>query len=541
VTAVSTGATADSEPLPHRGISVRGLRKSFRDSGGRKEVLRGVDLDIAAGEVIGLIGANGAGKTTLMSCLLGFLFPDAGELLIDGCAIDDLTIRARTGFVPERMAFGRNLHGRDFVRYMARLTGLSSDEAAVRTDDLMKRLELTEAADRPLGNYSRGMLQRIGLCQALVNEPDFLFLDEPTSGLDPSGLLLVRGLIAEQKARGATVLLNSHQLAEVERICDRVFFLRDGRVEHAETLRSTDRIPIAIGLLAGSFDVEVLRGHGLTLDGNVASAIVADDAAIAELIRKVIATGAGVVEVRRATADLEQMAVVEETYRRAMSNALLILGTLVVVAFGVFNAPQIPYGIAWLIVLGTGSQLIGPEFSSGTLQLIVAKPVNRSSYLLSRVAGAFAVIVTVDLITAASLAVGKFAGNNPDSWKGLGEAAAKYALDGLMALALLALFGSFTRSYANIAAYLVLETTFSVLLAWLSMMRLPRDHSSALASFLQRNPEVIKAVKGLDGNLFPDATTVTPQLALLVLSNSAIALFLGCLLFRRREIPYGAD
>ena len=118
----------------------------------------------------------------------------------------------------------------------------------------------------------------------------------------------------------------------------------------------------------------------------------------------------------------------------------MLLGALVVVAFGVFNAPQIPYALAWLIVLGTGSQLIGPEFSSGTLQLIVARPVNRSYYLLSRVAGAFAAILTIDLLAAAALAVGKYAGNNPDSWKGLAEAAGRYAFSGLLALSVLALF-----------------------------------------------------------------------------------------------------
>jgi ABC-2 type transport system ATP-binding protein len=306
-----TAAPAETSEGPAEsargGISVRGLRKSFRNSGAKKEVLRGVDLDIAAGEVIGLIGPNGAGKTTLMSCLLGFLFPDAGQVRIDGCAVDDMSIRARTGFVPERTAFGRNLKGRDFVVYMARLSGLSAAHAALRTDSLMERLELTEAADRPLANYSRGMLQRIGLCQALVADPDFLFLDEPTSGLDPSGLLLVRDLIGEQKARGTTVLLNSHQLAEVERICDRVYFLREGRIERAETLRAVRVIPIAITLLSGSFDAEALRSHGLSVDGDVASATVEDDAAIAALVSLVISTGAGVVEVRRARADLEQM------------------------------------------------------------------------------------------------------------------------------------------------------------------------------------------------------------------------------------------
>ena len=231
MTAVLTETGAEPSPVPRRAISVRGLRKSFRDFGTRKEVLRGVDLDIAPGEVIGLIGANGAGKTTLMSCLLGFFFPDAGELLIDGCAVDDMSVRARTGFVPERMAFGRNLHGRDFVMYMARLSGLSSDEAAARTDELLERLDLTEAAERSLGNYSRGMLQRIGLCQALVNEPDFLFLDEPTSGLDPIGAGEFDELIATlQRTLGLTVFMVTHDLDTLHTVCDRIAVLADHKV-----------------------------------------------------------------------------------------------------------------------------------------------------------------------------------------------------------------------------------------------------------------------------------------------------------------------
>jgi ABC-type transport system involved in multi-copper enzyme maturation permease subunit len=234
-------------------------------------------------------------------------------------------------------------------------------------------------------------------------------------------------------------------------------------------------------------------------------------------------------------------AVIVQTYRRTMTHGAMVLGALVVVAFGVFNPPQIPYALAWLIVLGTGSQLIGPEFSSGILQLIVARPVNRSAYLISRVAGAFAAVLTVDAIAAVSLGVGKYAGNNPDSWSALGEAAGRYALGGLLALSLLAFFGAFTRSYGNVAIYIVLETAFSATIAWMTMMRLPREHSSSLASFLQHHPEVIKAVKWTSENFFPDATAVTRDFVLLVLSNSALALILGCLFFRRREVPYGAD
>jgi ABC-2 type transport system ATP-binding protein len=267
------------------GVRVRGLRKSFS----AQHVLQGIDLDIAPGEVVGLIGPNGAGKTTLMSCLLGFLFPDEGEVSIDDRPADDLAVRARTGFVPERMNFGRRATGRAFLRYMARLARVS--DANSRVERLLERLELSGAAEKHLGQYSRGMLQRIGMCQALIADPDFLFLDEPASGLDPNGVMLVREVIAEQRARGAAILLNSHQLAEVERVCDRVLFLAGGTIAQHETLRHTGEIPIAITLL----------------DGRVEQLTVSGDAEIAAAVRRLVEGGAEVIDVRRRTADLEQI------------------------------------------------------------------------------------------------------------------------------------------------------------------------------------------------------------------------------------------
>jgi len=267
------------------GVRVRGLRKSFA----AQQVLLGIDLDINPGEVVGLIGPNGAGKTTLMSCLLGFLFPNEGEITIDDRPADDLPIRARTGFVPERMNFDRRATGRAFLRYMARLTRVDNPDD--RVERLLARVDLAQAAKKPLSQYSRGMLQRIGMAQALIAEPDFLFLDEPTSGLDPNGVMLVREIIAEERQRGAAVLLNSHQLAEVERVCDRVLFLSKGLIAQSETLRHAEGIPIAITLLGG----EIVR---LT---------VANEEAIAGEVRRLVESGAGVIDVRRQSADLEQI------------------------------------------------------------------------------------------------------------------------------------------------------------------------------------------------------------------------------------------
>jgi len=289
------------------GLQVRGLRKSFTVRRREQQVLRGIDLDIRPGEVVGLIGPNGAGKTTLMSCLLGFLGPDDGQVRFDGRANDDLGIRARTGFVPERMNFGRRSSGRAFLRYMAGLAGLRGEPAQARVEELLARLDLTGAAEKKLSQYSRGMLQRIGMCQALLARPDFLFLDEPTSGLDPNGVMQVREVIAEERGRGALVLLNSHQLAEVERVCDRVLFLSQGVVTQHETLHSERNFTIAITLLPGSYDpAAVTSVAGAPADDRVV-ATVADEAGVADLVRRLVATGAGVVDVRRHTADLEHL------------------------------------------------------------------------------------------------------------------------------------------------------------------------------------------------------------------------------------------
>ena len=288
-------------------VQVRGLRKSFRQLTRRTEVLKGVDLEIVPGEVVGLIGPNGAGKTTLMSCLLGYLHPDQGEITIDGHAADDLDIRRRTGFVPERMNFDRHVTARLFLRYMALLAGIPRAEVNARVAQMMERMGIEHGANKRLSQHSRGMLQRVGMCQALINDPAYLFLDEPASGLDPNGVLLVRDVIREQKARGATILLNSHQLSEVEKVCDRVFFLSNGLITRHERIRGAG-LNAVITLLAGSFDrTHIASAVGVEPVENVVTVPVGDDSELADVVRDVVATGAGVLEVRRQTADLEQM------------------------------------------------------------------------------------------------------------------------------------------------------------------------------------------------------------------------------------------
>jgi len=290
------------------GIRVEGLTKTYHPFGAKRPVLKGVDLTIAPGEVVGLIGPNGAGKTTLMSCIVGFLNADEGTITIDGRSNDDLDVRRRTGFVPERMNFDRRANGGAFLRYMARLAGVPRDRVHTRVDELLNRLGLADAEDKRLSQYSRGMLQRIGMAQALMLDPDFLFLDEPTSGLDPNGVFLVRDLIAEEKARGAAVLLNSHQLAEIEKVCDRVLFLSGGVIARDEALREIARITIVVTMLPGSYDAAAVEAAAGTVPVNdIVATNVTSEADVAKLVSRIVSTGAGVIDVRRRTADLESI------------------------------------------------------------------------------------------------------------------------------------------------------------------------------------------------------------------------------------------
>src|SRR4051812_39645701 len=290
------------------GIRVEALTKAYRPFGAVRPVLKGIDLAIAPGEVVGLIGPNGAGKTTLMSCIVGFLNADSGSITIDGRSNDDLDVRRRTGFVPERMNFDRRASGGAFLRYMARLAGVPRERVHDRVDELLTRLALADAEGKRLSQYSRGMLQRIGMAQALMLDPEFLFLDEPTSGLDPNGVFLVRDLIAEEKARGAAVLLNSHQLAEIEKVCDRVLFLSGGVIARDEALRDIARITIAVTLLAGSYDAAVIESvAGVPVKDDIITASVAGEGDIAQLVARVVGSGGGVIDVGRRTADLESI------------------------------------------------------------------------------------------------------------------------------------------------------------------------------------------------------------------------------------------
>src|SRR5438309_5484118 len=207
-------------------IRTRGLRKVF--SG--KVAVRNLTLDVPRGEVFGFLGPNGAGKSTSVKILLGLVFPTGGEAQILGRPVGDVKTRSQVGFLPEHFRFYDWLTPAELLKLHGRLYGMSHAKLRERVPVLLDLLGLMPHRDKRLRDFSKGMLQRIGLAQALLNEPDLIFLDEPTSGLDPVGRRLVRDIIKAQRDRGATVFLNSHLLSEVEATCDRVAFIRAGEV-----------------------------------------------------------------------------------------------------------------------------------------------------------------------------------------------------------------------------------------------------------------------------------------------------------------------
>ncbi len=202
------------------------LRKSF----GRTVAVRGLTLAVRRGEVFGFLGPNGAGKSSSVKMLLGLVAPDSGEATTLDLPAGHRDARRKIGFLPEHFRFYDWLSSEELLRLHGRLYGMAGDSLRRKVGELLERVGLQHHAARRVRDFSKGMLQRVGLAQALLNEPDLIFLDEPTSGLDPAGRRLVRDVIREQRERGATVFLNSHLLSEVEVTCDRVAFIKHGAV-----------------------------------------------------------------------------------------------------------------------------------------------------------------------------------------------------------------------------------------------------------------------------------------------------------------------
>ena len=224
------GSTAGEEAAV---LEATGLRKTFRDFWGRPRTVAVQDVSLRAspGEVVGLLGPNGSGKSTTIKMILGLLRPTAGAVRLFGLPPGAPRARARTGYLPELSNLHRFLTPRETLGYYAGLFGMPGPAARSRIAELLRRVGLDgAAADRPVGEFSKGMARRVGIAQALLNDPEFVVLDEPTSGLDPVGRREVKDLVRGLGAEGRTVLLSSHRLAEAEDVCTRVAILAGGRV-----------------------------------------------------------------------------------------------------------------------------------------------------------------------------------------------------------------------------------------------------------------------------------------------------------------------
>jgi ABC-2 type transport system ATP-binding protein len=221
-------------------VAARGLTKVFKDFWGRPKA-RAVDnlsFEVRRGEVFGLLGPNGSGKSTTVKMLLGLLYPTKGHIEVFGHSPRHVATKARIGYLPEESYLYRYLNSHETLDFFGKLFSLPAAERRARIEQLLEMVGLAQTRTRTIGEFSKGMQRRIGLAQALINDPDLVMLDEPTSGLDPIGCREVKDLILALARRGKTVILSSHLLADVEDVCDRVLILYGGRVQAMGTLKA---------------------------------------------------------------------------------------------------------------------------------------------------------------------------------------------------------------------------------------------------------------------------------------------------------------
>ena len=211
-------------------LEVEGLRKVFHIGFFRKrvEAVKGTTFSVKRGEIFGLLGPNGAGKTTTIKAILRLIFPTEGQIRLFGRAGDDRAAAKRVGYMPENPYVYQYRKPLEFLDLCGSLVGMPKAERLIRSQEMVDKVGLRHAVDRPIGKFSKGMMQRVGLAQALLHDPELLVLDEPMSGLDPIGRKEVRDLLLEQRERGKTLLFTSHILSDVERLCDRVVIMQQG-------------------------------------------------------------------------------------------------------------------------------------------------------------------------------------------------------------------------------------------------------------------------------------------------------------------------
>ena len=237
-------------------VETRNLSKVYRDFWGRQKVraLKSLDLEIRRGEIFGLLGPNGSGKTTTIKLLLGLLFPTSGQALVFDQDATEVSKNERLGYLPEESYLYRFLNAEETLDFYGRLFNMSANTRRQRTAELIDMVGLNWAKRRQLKEYSKGMTRRIGLAQALINDPELILLDEPTSGLDPIGTREIKDLIIKLKAQGKTVIMSSHLLADVQDVCDRIAILHQGELKELGRVDSLLKVR----------DVTQIRAAGLS-------------------------------------------------------------------------------------------------------------------------------------------------------------------------------------------------------------------------------------------------------------------------------------
>lgn len=286
-------------------VQVRDVVKDFRPGFGirRKRVLHGVAFDVLDGEIFGFVGPNGAGKTTTLKILMGLIRPTSGSASILGRDVAESEFRDQIGFLPENPYFYPYLTAREILHFYARLSVVDSSHRSARVDELLEMVNLRHAADARLRTFSKGMLQRVGVAQALIHDPKVVFLDEPMSGLDPIGRMEIRDVILQLRAAGKTVFMNTHILPDVEMICDRVAIIVKGVIRHQGCIEDflpdsevstavvlSNLAPEVAARIEEDFDLE-LRGLGERVE------LVVPSKAMQRVLGLALETGAEVVSV----------------------------------------------------------------------------------------------------------------------------------------------------------------------------------------------------------------------------------------------------
>ncbi|MFQ5616222.1 MAG: ABC transporter ATP-binding protein [Anaerolineales bacterium] len=289
-------------------LETHNLHKAFGD----KVAVADLSLTVARGEVFGFLGPNGAGKTTSVKMLLGLVRPTSGRGAVLGAPLGDPKARSKVGFLPEHFRFHGWLSATEFLKLHADLYRMPREPARERIPELIDLVGLAPHARKKLGAFSKGMLQRIGLAQALLNEPELVILDEPTSGLDPLGRRLVRDIIRDLRERGTAVFINSHLLSEIEVTCDRVAFIKKGQVVRSANLENLIDGELTVDLRARNLTPEVLAGlsswcQHVMLNGEGLTVSIRDEGVIPAINRYLVEQGVDVYALHLEERSLEDL------------------------------------------------------------------------------------------------------------------------------------------------------------------------------------------------------------------------------------------